>query len=134
MDPTAYAFLGAGLGAGIALIGGGLGIGRLAGSACISQSPWAMGQPAGAQRGLVVAVLWTSPSKLRLRRDSVSPGPGDRHDGLVLSDSCVGGSTLPPVCRLGLLRRLLERRPLVSESLDPELAAPQGVSGLPPSS
>jgi F-type H+-transporting ATPase subunit c len=33
MDPSAYAFLGAGLGAGIALIGGGLGIGKLAAGA-----------------------------------------------------------------------------------------------------
>jgi F-type H+-transporting ATPase subunit c len=33
MEANALAFLGAGLGAGIALIGGGLGIGRLAGSA-----------------------------------------------------------------------------------------------------
>ena len=33
MDPSAYAFLGAGLGAGIILIGGGLGIGKLAASA-----------------------------------------------------------------------------------------------------
>ena len=33
MEPSAFAFLGAGLGAGIALIGGGLGIGRLAASA-----------------------------------------------------------------------------------------------------
>lgn len=33
MEPNALAYLGAGLGAGIAVIGGGLGIGRLAASA-----------------------------------------------------------------------------------------------------
>ena len=33
MDPSAYAYLGAGLGAGIILVGGGLGIGKLAASA-----------------------------------------------------------------------------------------------------
>ncbi|HKQ62327.1 MAG TPA: ATP synthase F0 subunit C [Candidatus Polarisedimenticolaceae bacterium] len=33
MDPKALAYLGAGLGAGIAIVGGGLGIGRLAASA-----------------------------------------------------------------------------------------------------
>jgi F-type H+-transporting ATPase subunit c len=33
MEPTGFAFLGAGLGAGLAIIGGGVGIGRLAASA-----------------------------------------------------------------------------------------------------
>ena len=33
MNPVAYAYLSAGIGAGLALIGGGLGIGRLAASA-----------------------------------------------------------------------------------------------------
>ena len=33
MDPVGFAFLGAGLGAGLAIIGGGAGIGRLAASA-----------------------------------------------------------------------------------------------------
>jgi F-type H+-transporting ATPase subunit c len=45
MDSSALAFLGAGLGAGIALIGGGLGIGKLAASAmeAIARQPQASG-------------------------------------------------------------------------------------------
>ena len=61
MDPSAYAFLGAGLGAGIALIGGGLGIGKLAASAMegIARQPQgAVADQPGAQqrRGLQVRV------------------------------------------------------------------------------
>lgn len=45
MEPTALAWLGAGLGAGLAVIGCGLGIGRLAGSAMegIARQPQAGG-------------------------------------------------------------------------------------------
>ncbi|TDI70500.1 MAG: ATP synthase F0 subunit C [Bacteroidetes bacterium] len=57
MDPTAFAFLGAGLGAGLVALGAGLGIGRLAGPAMegIARQPEATGDIRGAM--IVAAAL-----------------------------------------------------------------------------
>jgi F-type H+-transporting ATPase subunit c len=50
MDPKGFAYLSAGIGAGLAIIGGGLGIGRLAASAMegIARQPGATGDIRGA--------------------------------------------------------------------------------------
>ncbi len=57
MEPTALAFLGAGLGAGLVALGAGLGIGRLAGPAMegIARHPEATGDIRGAM--IVAAAL-----------------------------------------------------------------------------
>ena len=57
MDPTALAFLGAGLGAGLVALGAGLGIGRLAGPAMegIARQPEATGDIRGAM--IIAAAL-----------------------------------------------------------------------------
>ena len=57
MEPTAFAFLGAGLGAGLVALGAGLGIGRLAGPAMegIARQPEATGDIRGAM--IVAAAL-----------------------------------------------------------------------------
>lgn len=57
MDPTAFAFLGAGLGAGLVALGAGLGIGRLAAPAMegIARQPEATGDIRGAM--IIAAAL-----------------------------------------------------------------------------
>ena len=57
MDPSALAFLGAGLGAGLVALGAGLGIGRLAGPAMegIARQPEATGDIRGAM--IIAAAL-----------------------------------------------------------------------------
>ena len=93
---------------------------RMAGMACpacITDTAGAMGRPARPQRGLVTALLRTSPAERGTARHLATPRPCDRHSGVLLQGSDCCRCSVLALYRMGRLRGLPECRLLVPQSL-----------------